>query len=172
MLLFQVIVCISRTIVWDISKMFDFLANHNLRCVWLYIIHFITILALFFCFNTWAATIQSANIILCDLFSISTVTNVSSHDHLNLFLAPLSIILVWSSSVLFIIDTMMTFKILLTIIRILQCGSTYSCIISPLTLQHYDLITWVKMFVSDNQLGLICVFVFKLTIRSIKYRGP
>ena len=36
----------------------------------------------------------------------------------------------------------------------------------------YDLITWVKMFVSDNQLGLISVFVFKLTIRSIKYRGP
>ena len=29
------------------------------------------------------------------------------------------------------------------------------------------------MFVSDNhnQLGLICVFVFKLTIRSIKYRA-
>ena len=36
----------------------------------------------------------------------------------------------------------------------------------------YDLTTWVKMLVSDNQLGLICVFVFKLTIRSIKYRGP
>ena len=39
----------------------------------------------------------------------------------------------------------------------------------------YDLIiliTWVKMLVSDNQLGLICVFVFKLTIQSIKYRGP
>ena len=31
----------------------------------------------------------------------------------------------------------------------------------------YDLMTWVKMFVSDNQLGLICVI--KLTIRSIKY---
>ena len=36
----------------------------------------------------------------------------------------------------------------------------------------YDLITWVKMFFSDNQLGLVCVFVFKLTIQSIKYRGP
>ena len=36
----------------------------------------------------------------------------------------------------------------------------------------YDLIMWIKMFVSDNQLGLICVFVFKLTTRSIKYRGP
>ena len=35
----------------------------------------------------------------------------------------------------------------------------------------YDLITWVTMFVSDNQLGLICVFVFKLTIRSIKNRA-
>ena len=33
----------------------------------------------------------------------------------------------------------------------------------------YDLITWVTMFVTDNQLGLI--FVFKLTIRSIKYRA-
>ena len=36
----------------------------------------------------------------------------------------------------------------------------------------YDLITWVKMFVSDNQLGLIGVFDFKLTMQSIKYRGP
>ena len=36
---------------------------------------------------------------------------------------------------------------------------------------RYDLITWVTMFVPDNQLGLICVFVLKLTIRSIKYRA-
>ena len=36
----------------------------------------------------------------------------------------------------------------------------------------YDLITLVKMLVSDNQLGLIFVFVFKLTIQSNKYRGP
>ena len=155
--------------------MFDRLATHNFlhftMCLIIYhsFYHnpsFILLLQYVSCYNT--ISIQSANIILWDFFSISTVTNFSSHDHLKLFLAPLSIILVWSSSVLFIIDTMMTFKILLTIIRILQCGLTYSCIIS-LT---YDLITWVKMFVSDNQLGLICVFVFKLTIRSIKYRGP
>ena len=36
----------------------------------------------------------------------------------------------------------------------------------------YDLITWIKMFVFDNKLGLKCVFVFNLTIQGIKYRGP